>query len=440
MTDALRKPPVPSVADTPEVKSEVNELAKLLAKGLGFDAVLTNPPFSMDYAMSVPEEKSVLEEYVLGSYAGKKVQSLRSSVMFLERYWDLLKPGGRLLTVIDDSVLSGKNYMSVRNYIREHFVVRAVISLHGDAFQRAGARAKTSILYLTKRTDGEETQPGAFVYESRYIGLDDVVPRTRPSVAEAARKSASAEMDEIERGFDSYLAGKKGPWLVSSDKLTGRLDAKYLRPWTVEELASKWKNAGVDTDTLGNLVDLVDSALVLSADVTYTFLRISYEGRAERGEQALGKEVSYARISTAKAGDIVVSNINAVNRAICVLPEGMEDLLISNEFTVLRLKQDVEADPEYIWSVLRSSAVIAEWMSGSSGVGRHRVDWGTLKDQVIPLLTYKRQKAIGDSYRAAQKLEECITRHRTEALTALAVLELEDEAARERLARAKPPK
>ena len=89
-----------------------------------------------------------------------------------------------MLTVIDDSVLSGKNYAAVRDFIRERFVIRGIISLHGDAFQRAGARAKTSVLYITKRQNADETQPAAFVYESRYVGLDDVVPRTRSSVVE----------------------------------------------------------------------------------------------------------------------------------------------------------------------------------------------------------------------------------------------------------------
>ena len=65
----------------------------------------TNPPFSMDYSVIVPKEKEVLADYTLATYGGKRAQSLRSSVMFLERYWNLLKPGGRLLTVIDDSVL-----------------------------------------------------------------------------------------------------------------------------------------------------------------------------------------------------------------------------------------------------------------------------------------------------------------------------------------------
>lgn len=441
MTDALRHPPEPAAQDSAEVKAEVKELRRALDDGLHFDVVLTNPPFSMDYSALVPEEKEVLDSYDLRVFSGKQRQSLRSSVMFIERYYDVLRPGGRLLTVIDDSVLSGKNFSYVRDWMREHFTIRAIVSLHGDAFQRSGARAKTSILYLEKKQEGLlDSQPGVFVYESRYIGLDDVVQRTRASVAERARTDALREMDEIEAAFDSYMAGKKGPWLVPASRLSGRLDAKYLRPWTAAELEPKWEAAGASTDVLENLVDPVEDLISLDPDQTYTFLRISYEGKAERGEQALGREISYKQVGRTAVGDIVVSNISAVYRAICVVPEGMEDLLVSSEFTVLRLKDEADADPLYLWSVLRSAAVIAEWMSGSSGVGRHRVEWPLLRAQKIPLLTLARQRKIGDLYREALKHEAEIVRIRGQALAGLKDLDLDGEAARDRLARAKPPK
>ncbi len=146
-TDALRNTPQPSGADTPEVIQEINELRTLLEK-TQFDVVLTNPPFSMDYSLLVADEKDVIEDYELLIFGGKKRKRLRSSVMFIERYWRVLKNGGRLLTVIDDSVIAGKNFPFVRDFIRERFIIKAIISLHGDAFRRSGARAKTSILYL----------------------------------------------------------------------------------------------------------------------------------------------------------------------------------------------------------------------------------------------------------------------------------------------------
>jgi restriction endonuclease S subunit len=139
-------------------------------------------------------------------------------------------------------------------------------------------------------------------------------------------------------------------------------------------------------------------------------------------------------------GDIVVSNISAVYRAICVMPDDLQDLLISSEFTVLRLKDGVQADPYYLWSVLRTAGVIAEWLSGASGVGRHRVNWEVLQHQRVPLYPFHRQKEIGDMYREVHARERETKRLNDEALASLAELDLEGEAARDRLARAKPPR
>ncbi|MEK7586289.1 MAG: N-6 DNA methylase, partial [Patescibacteria group bacterium] len=88
-----------------ERQDEMKELKALLEKKK-FDVILTNPPFSMKYEQSTPDEKRILEQYKISSLGGSLVSSLKSNLMFLERYHDLLKPGGKLLTVIDESVLN----------------------------------------------------------------------------------------------------------------------------------------------------------------------------------------------------------------------------------------------------------------------------------------------------------------------------------------------
>ena len=247
-------------------------------------------------------------------------------------------------------------------------------------------------------------------------------------------------MSEIVEAFDKYLSGEAGPWRVEAAQLTDRMDAKALRPWSVSELALTWESVGIDCKPLGKIVDPVDEVVLVEPDRRYRFLRVTYEGRAEMGENVLGREMSYARVGMTRVGDIVVSNINAVNRATCVIPAGFDGLLISNEFTVLRLNPGVTADPQYIWSVLRSSAVIAEWLSGASGVGRTRVNWSVLETQTIPLLPDAQQREIGDLYRAVEAQERQIQAVRDDAQSKLAVLDLEGEVARDRLIRAKPPR
>lgn len=448
MTDALRSVPAPSGTETPEGKEEVEELRRLLlgtnkVPPLRFDLILSNPPFSMDYARSSPDEWEVLKDYSLRTWDGKDRNALRSAVMFIERYYDLLKPGGRLLTVIDDGVLGSKKTGFVRDYIREKFHVNAVISLHGDAFQRAGARVKTSVLCLTKKVSSSDAQPAAFIYETRYVGLDDVASRTPPSVANEARRKAMEEMETVVAEYGRFRSGKKGPWLVGPEKLTGRLDAKNLIPWSVDKLSGTWKSVGADPIRLGDMVEPTEDISDIDPEKYYTFLRISYEGFSERGEQRLGKEISYVgKVGTARAGDIVVSNISAVYKAICVLPPSHDRLLVTPEFTVLRITEEYvgRIDAMYLWSVLRSSAVIAEWLAHSTGVGRHRVEWSLLSEQKVPVLPYERQKEIGDMYRKAADLIRQSRDAMASAMDALVPLDLDGELARDQLARAKPPK
>jgi type I restriction enzyme M protein len=439
--DALDKAMEAVPGQEVELTKDQEELKTAISTGLQFDCVLTNPPFSMTKELRNETEARFLRQYDLAKVSGtsKVRSSLRSNAMFMERYRDLLIDGGRLLTVIDDSLLAGDEFTHVRDFLRAEFIIRGVISLPGDAFQRSGARAKTTILYLTKRKPKEVGQSDAFVYECRYVGLDDVVLRTPPSIAERARTATVEEIEDVLKNFSRYMDGQKGPWLVSAERLGDRLDAKHLRAWRATELEHQWKKAGADSDVLGNLVDPVRSPVRLEPESEYAFLRITYEGRAERGDIRLGKEVGYQEVMTAQEGDIVISNINAVNRAICVLPREAESFLISSEFTVLRSKQQ-NLDPAYLWAVLRSAAVVAEWLSDATGVGRHRVGWELLQNQRIPLLAYEQQKQIGDTYREAEAYEIKIAELRKSAALALGSLQLEGDLATDRLARAKPPK
>jgi len=96
------------------IRLETDELrTELIDKKKRFSCVLTNPPFSMTYERKKPKELAVLREYALYlDEKGKPRASLRSSVMFVERYQELLSDGesplglGRLITVMDESVLN----------------------------------------------------------------------------------------------------------------------------------------------------------------------------------------------------------------------------------------------------------------------------------------------------------------------------------------------
>lgn len=172
LPDSLDKEIVIETTDE-EMKREADELKKQIEDGLKFDVILTNPPFSMKYEKKDKSEKRILEQYEISKTKGKLMASLNSNVLSIERYTDLLKPHGKYLTVIDESVLNTQTAKKFRNFIKKHFIIRAVISLPRNTFVNQDTNVKTSILYLIKKEKEEEQQPDIFMAISENVGHTD---------------------------------------------------------------------------------------------------------------------------------------------------------------------------------------------------------------------------------------------------------------------------
>ncbi|MEK7586741.1 MAG: N-6 DNA methylase, partial [Patescibacteria group bacterium] len=67
----------------------------------------------------------------------------------------------------------GKSMQKFREWLRNKFIVRAVVSLPHNTFVNADAGVKTSVLYLTKRVSEDEEQPPVFMAISKDIGHND---------------------------------------------------------------------------------------------------------------------------------------------------------------------------------------------------------------------------------------------------------------------------
>lgn len=174
--DALdKKVNVPDTA-SPGLRGELLQLRGLLTGDdpLQFDVVLTNPPFSMKKEAKEDDQKAILESYeaarVIKNGKQRLRASLKSNVMFLERYRDLLKEDGRMITVIDESVLNTGSAADHRERLFRHFYIRAIFSLPHDAFAEAGANVKTSVLLLDRKGEPSDDQPATFFGLSENIG------------------------------------------------------------------------------------------------------------------------------------------------------------------------------------------------------------------------------------------------------------------------------
>jgi type I restriction enzyme M protein len=107
-----------------------------------FDVAISNPPFSVD--LDRQTQREVKNAFIFGD---KK----NSENLFIERYYQLLKEGGRLAVVLPESVFDTTENKYIRLFIFKYFNVKAVVSLPQITFEPFTS-TKTSLLFAQKKT------------------------------------------------------------------------------------------------------------------------------------------------------------------------------------------------------------------------------------------------------------------------------------------------
>lgn len=138
-------------------------------KAGNFDFIFTNPPFG---AVVKSTESDYLDSYELGMNGKKMRTTQKTEILFLERAWQFLKPSGQMAVVLPDGILTNSSLQYVRDYLLEHYELRAVVSLPQDAFRYYGAGVKSSILFLRKWEWKPKQDYPIFMAIAEKIGID----------------------------------------------------------------------------------------------------------------------------------------------------------------------------------------------------------------------------------------------------------------------------
>lgn len=160
----------------------------------GFAKIPTNPPFG---AVIKDELHSYLASYELSRFIGKGLReqddsafedgdpakgkkavkqrtSVKTEIIYCERVWQLLKPGGQAAVVLPDGLLTNASLQGVRDWLLERFKVLAVVSLPQFAFAHFGAGVKSSVVFLEKRAPNvpASDDEAIFMAMAENIGYD----------------------------------------------------------------------------------------------------------------------------------------------------------------------------------------------------------------------------------------------------------------------------
>lgn len=362
--------------DNSEKKRDMAQLKELLLnEKKKFDIVLTNPPFSMKYTKQDNNEKRILNSYEIG----KLSNSIKSNILFIERYLDLLVDNGMLITIIDDSILNSQNDRKFLNYIKNKFIIKQVISLPFNTFKNAGTSTKTSILVLKKKNNETENQADIFMAICNNVGHDDFGRETMernnlPIVFGEYKKYINPKsQSQINRIINNDIKGDTltAPlqiFTLKSNKLKTRLDAFYYSPELkrlkirMDKLVKVGKLEYIDKykfDIVGSIGSEQFNKLK-----NKRFKYIEVGSVDNKGSISNIQEEKLVNLPTrakklVKKGDVIIAKSISCIGSNTIIPDYLDGQFVSTGFIVLRPKNINEdyLESYILWTYLNTEYV-----------------------------------------------------------------------------------
>ena len=274
--------------------------------------------------------------------------------------------------VIPQGIFSNRNLTHVRDYIRQHTQILAIIELPDWAFIPSGTSVRGSLLFIRKM---EPPPPSYDIFMKRveHIGFTST---GRPD----ERNDFDATLDEFKARQPRYM--------VSISDIQDRIDAKFYLPEhraIISLFRHNPKYRLVKLSAIGSFhtervnpnhspnaeVSLVETSCVDPVTLTITPKRIK------------GRDSNYTSLKVLRAGDILISRRRAYRGAIVIVPPELDGSLAIPEFSVLRLREGI--DRNYVAEILRSPQFLQLMTIYSTGEMSGRISEKDLRQLQIPL-------------------------------------------------------
>jgi type I restriction enzyme M protein len=200
-----------------------------------FDLVVSNPPFGITIASDV---KSKLQT------SFSLPETAPSEGLFLERCFQLLKPGGRLAVVLPQSVFNSKEMSVVRAFLYRFFVIKSVVAMPRNIF--IDTPTLTSLLFAQKKSSEEiaswdvEWKAALADAEARISAARQTLRKANVAVKPAAAIAAEflLALSPIAGAKDWLLKGGKAPQVLRFERIWGDESGQEVADYYKEILKS----------------------------------------------------------------------------------------------------------------------------------------------------------------------------------------------------------
>lgn len=310
------------------------------------DLIFNNPPFGAECDIDNfigNANYPILNNIQVSS--GK----INSELAVLDKSISLLKPNGRLVIVVPDSVVSAKGiYESFRKELMNICDIKAILELPAVTFAQAGTRTKTVIMYIHKKVSEKKE---IFMGVCNDVGY---VVKERAGVPIKIQEGIN-EMYDISKSYlkNVSLEGKKFE-IVSKEPSSTVISYEYIidnvfNPsfYSANRLNSIVKletvdNRKFDVKKLGEIVEFKSKKrknFNVSDEIKHiSVLHINPDSTIDFEQARQFKPISKGRMC--ESGDILFSKINPRIPRLAVVPEISETFVCSNEFEIIRVKDN----------------------------------------------------------------------------------------------------
>lgn len=330
-----------------------------------FDVVLTNPPFGRRGKV---EDPTILDKYDLGKrwiqskdnkWIIKKsaLYGQAPEVLFIEKCLKLLKPEGRMATVLPDGLLQNPSLAFVRHWIKSQASVLGVISLPHDTFVPFGTGVKTSLLLLKKNFQ----RKSIFFSKIQNIGYDIKgninYKKTSDMLKINKNQSNNYILDYIDSDINKVITtfknrkreNKLSPisWQLKYEFLNDRWDAEHYSLKDIKMIEKLDSN-----QILSNFVEIVNYKEKFSKQSPVVVKYVAISDIDRHGMKIATHQSLYTNKLPSRAsyqilkGDILVAisgaNTGTERQAVAVVTKDYEGSICSNGFAVLRNVKNID--------------------------------------------------------------------------------------------------
>ena len=217
-----------------------------------FDVIVTNPPFGSKIPI---KDHAILSQFDLAriwkqdkktgrwTITNKYQSSVSPEILFIERCWQFLKPGGRMGIVLPDALLGSPGTGYIREWLIKYTKIIASIDLHEDTFQPRNG-TQTSVLILQKKKADEilkEEKNGLMADYNIYMAIVDKIGHDKRGNTLFKRDEEGNEILIPEKQnilkLDEISTGEKTAQVESKEKIVD--DQTLLVPSIFEN----WKRS-----------------------------------------------------------------------------------------------------------------------------------------------------------------------------------------------------